>query len=428
MGYFLTARSRQWGCAVSWRLQNQVCDNADKGLYESVYEIAVMRAMASYADDDGGSCFPSLEHLTLRSRCSRSTVQRVLKQFKVRKWINIKATGRSNNYRILPHGCVMSELQNSPGRVDAVADPAGAQSCATERSVTEKRQKCQPETSEVSHRPIRSVTETSDSYQILPSNTSHQSLEEDEGVFLRGNEEEKKKGNPSSVTNPKMPPSSLLKHQNGAACVSSGGPLGVVTPLDAPHCTPAAEKVATLQTLEALLPQSGCLGDNIWRSIVDGITKRRPLISSWLELATPIHCEGTTLTLGFPSSATLALESLIRPNNHRHIEEVVASVLGGTWKVAFQLRDDLPEPPALIEDRNRVAAARQSEQNRRVRELQGISVDDNNAHRIWERLLHQPDPVLEQISKEHNDRRAAGMARKILQQREAANTSHTAHP
>jgi hypothetical protein len=109
------------------------------------------------------------------------------------------------------------------------------------------------------------------------------------------------------------------------------------------------------------------------------------------------------------------------------MEEVLASLFGGTWKLTLQLQDDLPEPPILIESRSQAAAARQSEQNRRVRELQGISVDDNNAHRIWERLLHQPDPALEQISKEHNDRRAAGMARKILQQRKAANTSHTAH-
>jgi hypothetical protein len=39
-----------------------------------------------------------------------------------------------------------------------------------------------------------------------------------------------------------------------------------------------------------------------------------------------------------------------------------------------------------------------------------------------------PDPVLEQISKEHNDPRAAGMARKILQRRMAAKASRTAHP
>lgn len=200
----------------------------------------------------------------------------------------------------------------------------------------------------------------------------------------------------------------------GQALISSS-----VTSSDSVAQTPRAHK-------EALLTR-GCLDADVWGSILDGVRARRPLITSWIECATPVHCEGTSLTLGFGPSMKSALESLARPNNHRFIEELLGSLFGGTWKLTFELRDDLPEPPALIEERNREAAARQSEQNRRVRELQGISVDDDNAHRIWERLLHQPDPVLEQISKEHNDRRAAGMARKILQQRKAGNTSHMAH-
>jgi len=56
---------------VSWPLQNMVDDNAlgyqrSKGekkpaqrgprWYRSVYEVMIMRALASFADDDGGSC------------------------------------------------------------------------------------------------------------------------------------------------------------------------------------------------------------------------------------------------------------------------------------------------------------------------------------------------------------------------------------
>ena len=91
---------------MSWHLQNQVCANADQGVYKSIYETAVMRALARFADDEG-RCFPSLVTLALRSQCNERTVQRVLKRFRQNNWITVKRTGRSNQYRILEHGCVL---------------------------------------------------------------------------------------------------------------------------------------------------------------------------------------------------------------------------------------------------------------------------------------------------------------------------------
>jgi hypothetical protein len=112
---------------MSRYLQNQVCDNADAGFYASANEIAVMRALVSFADDDGGSCFPALlpkkrekeqghgneeqdgrkKSLVERSGLCRTTVKKVLRAFQERKWIKIKRTGRSNHYQILPHGCLV---------------------------------------------------------------------------------------------------------------------------------------------------------------------------------------------------------------------------------------------------------------------------------------------------------------------------------
>jgi hypothetical protein len=71
---------------VSWHLQNQVDQNALEGFYKSIYETAVMRALVSFANDDGGSCFPALNTLAKQSQCSQSTVWRMLQQFKKRKW------------------------------------------------------------------------------------------------------------------------------------------------------------------------------------------------------------------------------------------------------------------------------------------------------------------------------------------------------
>ena len=369
MGYFLITDLQRGTCPVSWYLQNQVCKNADTGFYKSDAEFAVMRALVSFANDDGRNCYPSFEKLLKRIRCKRATLCKVLREFAKRGWIRVKHTGRSNDYDILPHGWVRPQKSNS-------------------------------QTSEVQKKDLRGPKFGHNSYQVLPSRNSNQSITEEgqrnERKFLDGN------GKEAAVA-------------DGQAPISSS-----VTSSDSVAQTPQAHK-------EALLTR-GCLDANVWRSIVDGVKARRPLITSWIECATPVQCEGTSLTLGFGPSVKIALESLARPANQRFMEELLALLFGGTWKLTLELRDDLPEPPALIERRNQEAAARQNEQNRRIKELQGICVDDNNAHGIWERLLHQPDPVLEQVSKEHTDPRAAGMARKILQRRRTASASHMAHP
>jgi hypothetical protein len=367
MGYFLITGSQPWRRPVSWYLQNQVCENADAGFYKSDSEFAVMRALVSFADDDGRNCYPSFETLLKRIRCKRATLCKVLKEFAKRGWIRVEHTGRSNDYEILPHGCV-------------------------------KPQKSDAQTSEVQTIDFRSPKSRHNSYHLLPSKNSNQSILEEglriDRIFLEGNGKEEARRQAQSSSS--------------------------VTSSDSVAQTPRA--------LEEALLTRACLDADVWRSIIDGVKARRPLIASWIECATSVQCEGTSLTLGFGPTVKSALESLARPIHQRFMEELLGSLFGGTWKLTLEFRDDLPEPPAIVEQRSQAAAARQCEQNRRVRELQDICVDDKNAHTIWERFLHQPDPVLEQVSEEHNDRRAAGMARKILQQRKAATASHMTHP
>ena len=132
---------------MSWHLQNQVCADADQGFYKSATQFAVMRGLASFADNDGGRCFPSLAKLATRSQCSQPTVKRVLKRFRQDNWIAVKRTGRSNQYQILEHGCVM---------------PQGKEAIVT-------LQIDQTDPSDRSQRPIRKITVTNDSYQVLSS-------------------------------------------------------------------------------------------------------------------------------------------------------------------------------------------------------------------------------------------------------------------
>ncbi|MBV9106475.1 MAG: DNA polymerase III subunit gamma/tau [Verrucomicrobia bacterium] len=78
-----------------------------------------------------------------------------------------------------------------------------------------------------------------------------------------------------------------------------------------------------------------------WPQVMAAVRARRPLIVSWLEPATPFYPERGTLKLAFPSDQSIAVESLSRPNNLRILEEVASEILGGSWKLEFELRDDL---------------------------------------------------------------------------------------
>jgi hypothetical protein len=163
---------------MSWYLQNQVCDNADRGFYTNT-EFAVMRALASFADDDGGSCYPSLlpkkndeqqvdineeqgtrkKSLVERSGLCGTTVKEILKTFQKRKWITIKHTGRSNDYRILPHGCVTPKPSNLRGR---------------RTSGVHQKDAARP--SEGRETSIRRTSDVPYSYQLFSSENTHQPL------------------------------------------------------------------------------------------------------------------------------------------------------------------------------------------------------------------------------------------------------------
>jgi len=143
---------------MSYTLQNQVDQNAKEGcFYKSIYETVVMRALASHANDNGGSCYPCLETLAAQSQCSRRTLQRVLKQFKKRGWITIEVGGGrcSNRYQILAHGWVVPATVPAPSGTGLTPEP------------------CHADTAPVSDRHRSSATLTPHSYHIVSSETTH---------------------------------------------------------------------------------------------------------------------------------------------------------------------------------------------------------------------------------------------------------------
>jgi hypothetical protein len=252
---------------MSYYLQNMVDDNAlgyqrSKGekkpvqraprWYRSVYEVAIMRALAAFADDHGGSCFPSVATLADECQCSQRKVKSVLKEFRTRGLIRIKHTGRSNRYQILPHGFVVPKPADSEQSAKKAVYSGNAGEAQNSREIgapraPEKRahQKSPPYTSAVNADHLRSARPAHEYYQLNSSTTHRQIVslsltharERDSADALRerenphshqgaGKKEEGIQEETSLVTNPKK------------------ARAGVVTPLDCEgdgeSCPPAA--------------------------------------------------------------------------------------------------------------------------------------------------------------------------------------------
>jgi DNA polymerase III subunit gamma/tau len=86
--------------------------------------------------------------------------------------------------------------------------------------------------------------------------------------------------------------------------------------------------------------------ESAWARLLQVVATRRPLILSWIELGSPILLDNGTFRLGFPKDQELAIESLSRPNNRKLLEDVLSEILGGRWKIVFEMREDLSLPAA----------------------------------------------------------------------------------
>jgi DNA polymerase-3 subunit gamma/tau len=85
---------------------------------------------------------------------------------------------------------------------------------------------------------------------------------------------------------------------------------------------------------------------SLWIKVVEEVRRRRPLIQSWIEMATPLGRSGTELLIGFPSTEQLAMESLLRSNNRKFVEELLTEIAAAPRTIRAELREDLvrPEP------------------------------------------------------------------------------------
>jgi DNA polymerase-3 subunit gamma/tau len=86
--------------------------------------------------------------------------------------------------------------------------------------------------------------------------------------------------------------------------------------------------------------------DSLWPRLLQVVASRRPLILSWIELATPTLLGNGTFRLAFPKDQQLAAESLSRPNNRKLLEDILSELLGGSWSLEFETREETSPPAA----------------------------------------------------------------------------------
>lgn len=79
----------------------------------------------------------------------------------------------------------------------------------------------------------------------------------------------------------------------------------------------------------------------LWIDIVTAVRERRPLIQQWFTAAVPVDLLHNELKLGFASDQSMAMETLLRPNNRKFIEQLLTEKLGRPTTIRGEVRNDL---------------------------------------------------------------------------------------
>ena len=81
--------------------------------------------------------------------------------------------------------------------------------------------------------------------------------------------------------------------------------------------------------------------NQLWIDIVAEVRKSRPLIQQYFTSAVPVSLLHNELRLGFGSQHGMAMETLMRPNNRKYIEQLITERLGKPTSIRGETRDDL---------------------------------------------------------------------------------------
>ncbi len=110
---------------------------------------------------------------------------------------------------------------------------------------------------------------------------------------------------------------------------------------------PQAPAVPTLPVLSSspavasAEPDSSLDPVTLWKDLLGEVRRQRPLIAMWVEAGSLLELTGDSLTLGFPTNQSLALEYCDQPNNRKLLESIASQLVGRKISIRFLKREGL---------------------------------------------------------------------------------------
>ncbi len=121
----------------------------------------------------------------------------------------------------------------------------------------------------------------------------------------------------------------------------------VVETAPAPAPAPVVENVAREEP-----PKIAAVDDeNIWPSLLSEVRVKRPLMCPWIESGTPLGLDGSVFLVGFPKDQTHAMESILRPNYRKFLDELLTALAGRPLTIKCEIRDGLVVAPVMLPER-----------------------------------------------------------------------------
>ena len=99
--------------------------------------------------------------------------------------------------------------------------------------------------------------------------------------------------------------------------------------------------VANAATVASAEPASSPEPATLWRNLLGEVRRQRPLIAMWVEAGTLLELAGESLTVGFPTDHSLALEYCDQPNNRKLLESIASQLVGRKLAIRFLKREGL---------------------------------------------------------------------------------------
>jgi DNA polymerase-3 subunit gamma/tau len=116
--------------------------------------------------------------------------------------------------------------------------------------------------------------------------------------------------------------------------------------LQAPVVVPkAAAPIEAAASVEEAAPVDA---QALWTSVLVAVRRDRPLITTWLEAGMLVEVTDNAVRLAFPTKQSMAMESLMRPNNRAFLEKLFAQLVGEPRVLECEAREGLIVEPAIL--------------------------------------------------------------------------------